>query len=309
MKWFKLEHDIFEDYEMLELSDDEQLIWIKLLCEASKSKIRGKIQTFPEILAKKFKKHWKKFEKVLEKLENLGWIEVNKDEKYILINTFGKKHLQHGDSTERSRKSRALQRECNENATPLDKDKDKDKDKNISSTPDVDLTDKKEDDPKEPEKPEEPKNDIPYEAIGELWNQICGPVLSRIKEVTPGRRQKIKTRWNFKGRGDLVFWKDLFCAIAGTPFLLGDSNQGWKASFDWVMNNNENAAKVLEGNYVKQKRAHPECHIGSGPEPEIYTGKFVKTCPNSEKSGRICDEDCLLCKGTGQIEIDPERSQ
>jgi len=173
--------------------------------------------------------------------------------------------------------------------------------KRLLSTPGADLTDKKEDDPKEPE---EPKNDIPYEDIGELWNTICGPVLSRIKEVTPGRRQKIKTRWNFKGRGDLVFWKDLFCAIAGTPFLLGDSNQGWKASFDWVMNNNENAAKVLEGNYVKQKRAHPECHIGSGSEPGKLETHSYEFCPNAVDS--YCEPDCPLCGGKAYRIIDDE---
>lgn len=41
MKWFRMYHDIIHDTKFLMMSEAEQLLWIKLLCLASKSDRRG----------------------------------------------------------------------------------------------------------------------------------------------------------------------------------------------------------------------------------------------------------------------------
>ena len=38
-----------------------------------------------------------------------------------------------------------------------------------------------------------------------------------------------------------------------TPFLCGNNDRNWRASFDWFVANDENYVKVLEGNYDKEK--------------------------------------------------------
>ena len=35
--------------------------------------------------------------------------------------------------------------------------------------------------------------------------------------------------------------------------MSGDNDRGWKASFDWLLENDSNIMKVLEGNYPKNK--------------------------------------------------------
>ena len=37
--------------------------------------------------------------------------------------------------------------------------------------------------------------------------------------------------------------------MQASSFLKGDNDRGWKASFDWIFENNKNWVKVFEGNY------------------------------------------------------------
>ena len=60
---------------------------------------------------------------------------------------------------------------------------------------------------------------------------------------------------------------------AATPFLAGDGNRGWQASFDWLIANRSNARKVLEGEYAPHGRARAgksraERHVPA----DLYTG-------------------------------------
>ena len=43
--------------------------------------------------------------------------------------------------------------------------------------------------------------------------------------------------------------EELFLKIQTSPFLIGNNQRGWRASFDWVFSNGKNWVKVLEGNY------------------------------------------------------------
>ena len=42
-----------------------------------------------------------------------------------------------------------------------------------------------------------------------------------------------------------------------SKFLKGESKRGWKASFDWVFENDKNWVKVWEGNYDNDKGSSP----------------------------------------------------
>ena len=67
---------------------------------------------------------------------------------------------------------------------------------------------------------------------------------------------------------------------AATPFLAGEGARGWRASFDWLIANDTNLRKVLEGAYdaVEARASHTgfgartmdralysELHVGTGP--------------------------------------------
>src|SRR5581483_11274568 len=45
---------------------------------------------------------------------------------------------------------------------------------------------------------------------------------------------------------------------AATPFLAGAGERGWRASFDWLIADSENARKVLQGEYAPSVSAGPQ---------------------------------------------------
>jgi hypothetical protein len=83
----------------------------------------------------------------------------------------------------------------------------------------------------------------------ELYNSICVD-LPFVKTITNARIKTIKTRLRNHSIDEL---KELFETAQGTPFLKGNNNRGWKAGFDWLMNE-ANMTKVLEGYYNKSTK-------------------------------------------------------
>jgi hypothetical protein len=72
---------------------------------------------------------------------------------------------------------------------------------------------------------------------------------------------------------------------AATPFLAGEGARGWRANFDWLIANDTNVRKVVEGVYERgPARASPgemngalysELRAGSGPVASEY-GESVR---------------------------------
>lgn len=93
------------------------------------------------------------------------------------------------------------------------------------------------------------KVNYPFTAITDLWNSKCGSVMPEVKKLTEARKAKIKARLKEFGTQDL--WmptvEAIFDKVMASSFLRGET--GWKATFDWVFENQKNWIKVLEGNY------------------------------------------------------------
>ena len=101
--------------------------------------------------------------------------------------------------------------------------------------------------------PENPAPSAPgvCEQIVAAWNTECGP-LSEVKKLTETRRRKINARI----QSDPEFLKTFTVAVqkaARTPFLCGTGDRGWKANFDWMIENDTNAVAVTEGKYDDSK--------------------------------------------------------
>jgi hypothetical protein len=78
----------------------------------------------------------------------------------------------------------------------------------------------------------------------DVWNLNCGP-LPKIREITTDRAKKIRG----KLRSNQTFQRDFEAAIkraALNPFTAGGNDSGWRADFDWMLDNHH---KVLEGSY------------------------------------------------------------
>jgi hypothetical protein len=86
---------------------------------------------------------------------------------------------------------------------------------------------------------------VPYETIVERFNDICHS-LSKVASITDKRKDKIKKRWSELKSIDA--FEKLFYLTEESDFLCGREKE-WKANFDWLMMNDTNYIKVIEGNY------------------------------------------------------------
>ena len=93
-----------------------------------------------------------------------------------------------------------------------------------------------------------------------IWNRNRGP-LARVIEFTDSRRKKVQTRMN-QGISLEQFERAVeMCAL--TPFLRGDNDRGWKADFDWLIENDKNLLRVLEGKFDGSSRRSHESTRGA----------------------------------------------
>lgn len=93
---------------------------------------------------------------------------------------------------------------------------------------------------------------VPYQAIFDLFNETCKSI-PKIKGLSQSRKEKLKTRW--MEMPDIDEWRKMFEIIESTPFLKGENKDKWKCTFDWLVENDRNYLKVLEGNYSKDSSA------------------------------------------------------
>lgn len=102
----------------------------------------------------------------------------------------------------------------------------------------------------------------PHQRIADLYNEHL-PQLPQVREMTPQRKDRLRIAWRSNmERQSLDWWQGYFALAARCPFLLGESNKGWKAGFDWLLKP-ANMVKVLEGNYL--------------PDSQGQTGRQVPT--------------------------------
>jgi len=85
----------------------------------------------------------------------------------------------------------------------------------------------------------------------ESWNEICGSEgLPRIEQQTNGRKAKAKARLKTFPKSE--FWGRVLNGIIESDYLMGrrrKEGDTWKPDFDWLVRNDENPAKVMEGKY------------------------------------------------------------
>jgi len=82
------------------------------------------------------------------------------------------------------------------------------------------------------------------------YNAICinNP---KAKIFSSSRREKVNTR--LKEEAFRENYVEVFKIVATNPFLQGKTDSHWKADFDWLIENDKNYVKVLEGKYENTK--------------------------------------------------------
>jgi uncharacterized protein YdaU (DUF1376 family) len=102
----------------------------------------------------------------------------------------------------------------------------------------------------EQEKPPQGKKEgkkIDFKAIIEMYHANC-PSFPRIIKLSDARKQKVKSRLA-EMKDDWALLESVFTTMESSKFLRGDNKNGWKATFDWIFDNEKNWLKVIEGNY------------------------------------------------------------
>ncbi len=98
-----------------------------------------------------------------------------------------------------------------------------------------------------------------------LWNEVVKIPMVRV--LTRARAEKMRIR--LREHPDLDWWRAVFEEIRGSNFLRG--SKGWRATFNWIIENEENAVKVLEGNYREETMAE-----GAARLKELAFGEKAK---------------------------------
>lgn len=81
----------------------------------------------------------------------------------------------------------------------------------------------------------------------EFWNANRGS-LPEVLKATNTRQTKVAARVK-ADPGFVDTFKRSVIKCSQTPFCYGEGRQGWRATFDWLIENDRNALAVLEGNY------------------------------------------------------------
>lgn len=265
VKWIKLSVDIFDNRKIKQirkLPDGANIcvMWFQLMCLAGQINDHGQIYITEEVpftdetLATEFDLPIQTVQLGLNVFQKFGMIEIVDDilrlsswERYQSVDKLDKyKEYQRNYHREYREKQKALQAPENEsvnlrkclrkydvNAT--DKEEDKKTDKKI---------DKK---TSEEERSEEVcQNNLLYDSVKDLFNTYCKS-FSPVRSLSATRKEKLDKLFENFTRED---FSEAFLNAENSDYLKGANERGWKADFDWLIEE-KNFAKVLENRYRK----------------------------------------------------------
>jgi hypothetical protein len=91
------------------------------------------------------------------------------------------------------------------------------------------------------------------EELKNLFN-TCTHFLPKVTELGKTRTAKIRTRIK-EGKDILEYWRVVFVKADNILIPGKDGKKDWFPNFDWLIENENNARKVFEGNYDDAKRS------------------------------------------------------
>jgi len=95
----------------------------------------------------------------------------------------------------------------------------------------------------------QPKEDS-FSPFIRIWNNSLEP---KVVKLSDGRKSKLKTRIS-KDHEFIKHFEICVSYIKKNQFLSGDNARGWRADFDWLISNDTNYLKILEGKYNDRKQ-------------------------------------------------------
>lgn len=89
----------------------------------------------------------------------------------------------------------------------------------------------------------------------DIWNRSLGKTLGKVLKVTDGRARKIRMR--IQEQPLKTYWSEVCEKINESEWLMGNNpkSEGWKAGIDWLISNDSNHVRIMEGQY--NQNGHP----------------------------------------------------
>lgn len=87
--------------------------------------------------------------------------------------------------------------------------------------------------------------------------------LPKVSKLNADRKTKIRARLK---EAPLSVWKEAMVAIYGSDFLLGKKTS-WRADFDWLIANETNRLKIIEGKYQNTSGSSKDWDVMTIPLP------------------------------------------
>ena len=94
---------------------------------------------------------------------------------------------------------------------------------------------------------------INYEEVVSFFNSKTKGVFGEVRYPI-GETRKSSVRARIREHGKKAF-EEMIITAAGSDFLKGENQRGFKATFDWLIRPN-NFQKTLEGNYNNNTKSH-----------------------------------------------------
>lgn len=147
---------------------------------------------------------------------------------------------------------------------------------------------------------------IPFVRIKEDWNATC-TAYPKLHVLSEARKNKIRNRIAEMGglEAALSLTHLLFEKMMQSKFLRGDNKRGWKASFDWLFENDKNWVKVYEGNYDTKPDDNTPIKLNNDTQygTSSATGQYSRAQQRNEQFARH-----IITKLTSTDTLEPDVS-
>lgn len=243
--WLKLNENFFDREEIKVIENmpngkDYIIFYMKLLLKSIKSEgrllFRDVIPYTPDMLSAITGTDIDTVKVSIDLFAKLGLMEIWDDGTLFMAETQNMIGSE-TDSARRMRRMRAKEKQKELLPSQCDKDvKESDTDIEIDIEIEKDID---KDTTKEPP--------APYETIKDLYNSICKD-LSKVRSISSSGKRHLKARWK-QFEYSLDTFEECFKKVQVSDFCTGKNERGWKADFDWLIKNDNNMVKVLEGKY------------------------------------------------------------
>lgn len=103
---------------------------------------------------------------------------------------------------------------------------------------------------------------INYASVKEYWNRKHDETRSAMPPITlmtENRKVMVKARFRQCNGNMNTLFKAIDIAMA-SDFMNGNNKHGWLGKFDWIFGNEQNFAKVLEGNFNNEPASNQSCN-------------------------------------------------